>query len=77
MYFAAEAPSFSIETIVFWLGMAALFTILFLLPARIITKRHGYTSWLLAFAAVPYLGPFLFLWSLAISSPRPQLEAAT
>ncbi len=77
MYSVADAPSFSIEMIAGWLGMAALFTIMFLLPARIITKRHGYTSWLLVFAAVPYLGPFLFLWSLAISSPRPQLEAAT
>ncbi|MHA6263990.1 hypothetical protein ACXYMO_12375 [Arenibacterium sp. CAU 1754] len=47
---------------------AALILIaLFLLPARVIQKRHGYPAWVLVFGLIPYLGPNVLLWAFATS----------
>ncbi|XHX61935.1 hypothetical protein ACFIO0_05535 [Pseudosulfitobacter sp. SM2401] len=43
---------------------------LFLLPARVLQKRHDYPAWTLVFGLVPYLGPYILLWALATSEPR-------
>ena len=55
--------------------VAAFFVLVILLPGRVLCKRHGYSSWILGFGFVPYLGPFLILWGLALSSPRNNSEA--
>ncbi|WP_390914357.1 hypothetical protein [Pseudosulfitobacter sp. SM2401] len=53
-------------------GVFALFVMaaLFLLPARVLQKRHDYPAWTLVFGLVPYLGPYILLWALATSEPR-------
>ena len=58
-----------------FLGSAGLFAAivllaLFLLPARVVAKRHGYPSWIIVFAIIPYLGPYIFLWALATSEAK-------
>lgn len=57
-----------------WLGLATLFVIVVMLPARILQKRHGYSPRVLLFGLVPYLGPLCLLWALAASTPAQTTE---
>ncbi len=44
-----------------------VFTLLMLLPARVVQKRHGYPAWVLIFGLIPYLGSYILLWAFATS----------
>ncbi len=52
-----------------WGATTVLFILVFLIPARVLQKRHGYAPWLLVFAAIPYAGPLAMLWVFALSNP--------
>ena len=56
-------------------GATLAMTALFLLPARVIQKRHSYPAWLLIFGLIPYFGFFVLMWAFATTEPRKQPEA--
>lgn len=59
-----------------FLGVATLFVLGLLLPARIVQRRHGYSAFVLLLPFVPFFGPMLVLWGFAFSIPNDERVAA-
>ncbi|MEM9795132.1 MAG: hypothetical protein AAF919_01495 [Pseudomonadota bacterium] len=59
------------------LGGALVFLALYLLPARVLQKRHGYKAWILVFGLIPYVGPLALIWAFAVSTPSREVEEIT
>ncbi|WP_223274738.1 hypothetical protein [Tateyamaria sp. syn59] len=53
-----------------FLGMAALFVLVAIMPARILQKRHGYPGYLVLLAFIPYVGPLAVIWGFAVATPK-------
>ncbi|MCB4378996.1 hypothetical protein FZX02_00735 [Synechococcus sp. MU1644] len=55
-----------------FLGVTVLFILVLLMPVRILQKRHGYPSYILLLAFIPYIGPLAVVWGFAVATPKTQ-----